>query len=189
MKLFSFKGHCPRIHPDAWIFEDAVIIGDVEIGPRVSVWPGVTIRGDKAGIVIGLGCNIQEHAMLHADPGFPLTLADNVTIGHGVILHGCKIGENSVIGMGATLLNGSEVGACSLVSAGSQLGAGPRYADNSLISGNPARVLMTLGDSDIRGLRETAQEYRDLADSYKRELHRLQREDIGLRACNAGGVR
>ena len=127
--------------------------------------------------------------MLHADPGFPLTLANNVTIGHGVILHGCKIGEYSVIGMGAILLNGSAVGACSLVTAGSQLGAGPRYADNSLISGNPARILMTLGESDIEGLRETAQEYRDLAESYKRELHCLQPEEIGLQARNSGDVR
>jgi len=189
MKLFAFKGHRPRIHPDAWIFENAVIIGDVEIGPGSSVWPGVTIRGDKARIVVGAGCNIQEHAMLHADPGFPLTLADNVTIGHGVILHGCSIGENSVIGMGATLLNGSAVGACSLVTAGSQLGAGPRYADNSLISGSPGRVLMTLGDSDVEELRETAQEYRDLADNYRRELHPLHPEDIGLQASNTGSVR
>lgn len=178
MKLFAFQGLRPRIHPDAYVFEDAVIIGDVHIGPGASIWPGVTIRGDKARIAIGANSNIQEHAMLHADPGYPLTLEENVTIGHGVMLHGCYVGAHSVIGIGAILLNGSKVGSCSLVTAGSQLGAGPEFADNSLISGNPARVLMTLDASDIEGLRDTAREYQALADAYRRDLHRLQPHEI-----------
>ncbi|WP_175951554.1 gamma carbonic anhydrase family protein [Burkholderia sp. BCC0405] len=189
MKLFAFQGLRPRIHPDAYVFEDAVIIGDVEIGPGVSIWPGVTIRGDKARILIGAGSNIQEHAMLHADPGYPLTLGENVTIGHGVMLHGCDVGSHSVIGIGAILLNGSKVGSCSLVTAGSQLGAGPPFADNSLISGNPARVLMTLGVSDIGGLRDTAREYQDLAEAYRRDLHPLRPDEIRLESRRAGGVR
>lgn len=180
MKLFSFQGHQPRIHPSAYIFEDAVIIGDVEIGPGVSIWPGVTIRGDKARIVIGAGSNIQEHAMLHADPGFPLTVGENVTIGHGVMLHGCDIGKNTVIGIGAILLNGSKVDADSLVTAGSLLSAGPQFTAGSLISGNPARVLMTLSPSDIQGLRDTAKEYQDLAEAYRHKLHPLHPNDIGL---------
>jgi carbonic anhydrase/acetyltransferase-like protein (isoleucine patch superfamily) len=178
MKLFAFQGLRPQIHPDAYVFEDAIIIGDVHIGPGASIWPGVTIRGDKARIAIGANSNIQEHAMLHADPGYALTLEENVTIGHGVMLHGCHVGAHSVIGIGAILLNGSQVGSCSLVTAGSQLGAGPRFADNSLISGNPARVLMTLGASEIEGLRETAREYKALADAYRSELHRLQPDEI-----------
>lgn len=188
MKLFAFQGLRPRIHPDAYVFENAVIIGDVEIGPGVSIWPGVTIRGDKAPIVIGAGTNIQEHAMLHADPGYPLRLGENVTIGHGVMLHGCDVGAHSVIGIGAILLNGSKVGSCSLVAAGSQLGAGPRLAENSLISGNPARVLMTLDISDIEGLRDTAKEYQDLAKAYRRELRPLRSDEIGLESRSAGGV-
>lgn len=186
MKLFAFEGLRPRIHPEAYIFEDAVIIGDVEIGPGASIWPGVTIRGDKAPITIGANTNVQEHAMLHADPGHPLTLEQGVTVGHGVMLHGCHVGAYSVIGIGAILLNGSKVGSCSLVTAGSQLGAGPRFADNSLISGNPARVLMTLADSDIEGLRDTAREYTELANAYRRGLHRLQPDEPELRRAGGG---
>lgn len=189
MKLFEFQGRRPRIHPDAYVFEDAVIIGDVELGPGVSIWPGVTIRGDKAPITIGAGSNVQEQAMLHADPGFPLKLGENVTIGHGVMLHGCEVGAHSVIGIGAILLNGSKVGACCLVTAGSQLGAGPRLADNSLIAGNPARILMTLGNSDIEGLRDTAKEYQDLAEAYRRDLRPLRPGEIGPDSLSTGGVR
>ena len=173
MKIYAFEGHVPRIHPSAYVFEDAVIIGDVEIGPGASIWPGVSIRGDKAPIRVGAGSNVQEHAMLHADPGSPLTVGDNVTIGHGVMLHGCDIGANSVIGIGAILLNGAQVAADSLVTAGSQLGAGPSFPAGSLIAGSPARVLMPLSASDIQGLRDTAKEYQDLAEAYRRGLRPL----------------
>lgn len=171
MKLYAFQGRSPRIHSSAYVFEDAVIIGDVDIGAGVSIWPGVTIRGDKAPIIIGAGSNIQEHSMLHADPGFPLTVGENVTIGHGVMLHGCDIGKNTVIGMGAILLNGSKAGENCLVTAGSLLSAGPQFPAGSLISGNPAKILMTLGSSDIQGLRETAKEYQELATAYRHKLH------------------
>lgn len=167
MTIYSFQGCTPRIHPSAYVSNDAVIIGDVEIGPNVSVWPGVTIRGDKAPIVVKAGSNIQEHAMLHADPGYPLTIAENVTIGHGVMLHGCTVGTNCVIGIGAILLNGARVDADSMVTAGAIVGAGPNFPCGSLISGNPARVLMALSRSDIQGLRDTAIEYQQLASAYR----------------------
>lgn len=173
MKIYAFDGRSPRIHPSAYVFEDAVIIGDVEIGPDASIWPGVTIRGDKAPIKVGAGSNIQEHAMLHADPGSPLTVGDNVTIGHGVMLHGCDVGANSVIGIGAILLNGALVAPDSMVTAGSLLGAGPAFPAGSMIAGNPARVLMPLSASDIQGLRDTAKEYQDLAEAYRRRLRPL----------------
>lgn len=167
MTIYSFQGRSPRIHPSAYVFDDAVIIGDVEIGPKVSVWPGVTIRGDKAPIMIKTGSNIQEHAMLHADPGYPLTIAENVTIGHGVMLHGCTVGANSVVGIGAILLNGAHVGADCMVTAGTMLSAGPNFPSGSLISGSPAKVLMALSPSDIQGLRDTAIEYQELATAYR----------------------
>jgi carbonic anhydrase/acetyltransferase-like protein (isoleucine patch superfamily) len=167
MKIYSFQGVRPRIDPTAYVFDDAVIIGDVEIGPRVSVWSGVTIRGDKARIEIKEGCNVQEHAMLHADPGFPLTIEPNATIGHGAMLHGCHVGANTVVGIGAILLNGVKVGADCLVTAGASLSAGPNYPSGSMISGSPAKVLMKLSDSDIRNLQDTAVEYQELAAAYR----------------------
>lgn len=185
MKIYNFQGHSPRIHPSAYIFDDAVIIGDVEIGPHVSIWPGVVIRGDKAPIVVQAGSNIQERAVLHADPGFPLHVAENVTVGHGVVLHGCTIGDNSVIGIGAVVLNGARVAANSMVTATSLVSAGPNPPAGSLISGNPARVLMTLSESDLQNLRETAKEYRALAEAYRRELGTLYMPDATVLTANA----
>jgi carbonic anhydrase/acetyltransferase-like protein (isoleucine patch superfamily) len=170
MKIYSFQGVSPRIDPTAYVFDDAVIIGDVEIGPRVSIWPGVTIRGDKAKIVIAQGANIQERAMLHADPGFPLMIEANVTVGHGVMLHGCTLGTHTVVGIGAVLLNGVRVGSDCMVTAGALLSAGPSYPAGSLISGSPGKVLMKLSESDIRNLHDTAVEYQDLADAYRKGL-------------------
>ena len=170
MKVYAYQGIVPRIHPSAYVFDNAVIIGDVDIGPHVSVWPGVTIRGDKAKIVIAEGSNVQEHAVLHADPGHPLRIDRNCTIGHGVVLHGCTLGSHTVVGIGAVLLNGVHVGDDCLIAAGSLLSAGPRYASGSLIAGSPAKVLMGLSESDIRNLRDTATEYQELAAAYRQGL-------------------
>ncbi|MBR8221961.1 gamma carbonic anhydrase family protein [Burkholderia ambifaria] len=169
MKTYSFNGVSPQIHPDAWVFEDAVIIGDVQIGPNVSIWPSVIIRGDKERIVIGAASNVQERAVLHADPGFPLVIGEGVTVGHCAVLHGCTVGTYSVIGIGAILLNGVRVGDSCLVTAGALLSAGPAYASGSMIAGSPARVLINLSDSDIRNLKDTAVEYQELAALYRRE--------------------
>ncbi len=170
MTIYSFQDRAPRIHPSAYISDDAIIIGDVEIGANVNVWPGVVIRGDKAPIVVRAGSNIQEGAVLHADPGYALTIEEDVTVGHGVILHGCTIGRNSVIGIGAIVLNGAQVPPDSLVTAGTLVSAGSKLPPRSLLSGNPARVLMTLSESDVLAHRDTAQEYRDLADAYRTGL-------------------
>lgn len=185
MKIYSFRDIAPRIHPSAFIFDNAVIIGDVEIGANVNIWPGVVIRGDKAPIVIKAGSNIQEGAVLHADPGFALTIEEDVTVGHAVVLHGCKIGRNTVIGIGAIVLNGAQVPPDSLVTAGTLVSAGPNLSARSLISGNPARVLMELSESDVVAHKETAQEYRELADVYRDELRQL---DVSLAPTSDGGT-
>jgi len=173
MKVYKFKGMSPNIHPESYIFDDVVIIGDVVIEKNVSIWPGVTIRGDKAPIIIREGSNIQEHAVLHADPGYPLVVEKNVTIGHGVLLHGCVIGENSVIGIGASLLNGSSVPTNSMVTAGSMLSAGPKFEANSMISGSPGKKLMSLSESDIQHLKYTALEYQELSVDYQNHLEKI----------------
>ena len=167
MNIYSFNNKSPRIDPSAFIFENATIIGDVVIGKNVSVWPGVTIRGDKEKIIIEDGANIQEHSILHTDPGYPLLISENVTVGHNVVLHGCSIGRNSVIGIGSTLLNGVKINENCLITAGSLISAGPTYPANSMISGNPAKVLMEMQSSDIKNLQDTAKEYMDLAKEYR----------------------
>jgi carbonic anhydrase/acetyltransferase-like protein (isoleucine patch superfamily) len=173
MRIYSFRGVAPRIHPSAYIFDNVIIIGDVEIGENVNIWPGVVIRGDKAPIVIKAGSNIQECAVLHADPGFSLTIEEDVTVGHAAVLHGCRIGRNSVIGIGAIVLNGAQVPSDSLVTAATLVSTGPQLPARSLISGNPARVLMALSESDVVAHKETAQEYRDLSNIYRDELQQL----------------
>ncbi|GAA1103268.1 MULTISPECIES: gamma carbonic anhydrase family protein [Kitasatospora] len=170
MKTYSFQGVQPRIHPSVYAFDDVVVIGDVEIGADVSLWPGVTVRGDKGPVRIGRGSNVQDHAMLHSDPDHPLVLGTDVTVAHGALLHGCTIGAGTVVGIGAVVLNGVTVGESSRISAGVVLSAGPQYRPRSLIAGNPASVLMTLSDSDVAVLDETAAEYRELADRYRTRL-------------------
>lgn len=173
MKAYAFRGISPIIDTDAYVFDDVVIIGDVEIEKNVSLWPGVIIRGDKEKIVIKAGSNVQEHCVLHADPGMPLVIGNNATIGHNVTLHGCTVGADTVVGIGAILLNGAFVGDHCLITAGSVLSAGPRFASGSLISGSPARVLMHLSESDMQNLRDTAKEYQDLAVAYRESLKSL----------------
>lgn len=186
MRTYSFEGVSPRIHPGVYAFDDVLVIGDVEIEADVSLWPGVTIRGDKGGVRIGRGSNIQDHSMLHSDPDRPLTVGRDVTIAHDVMLHGCSIGDGSVIGIGAVLLNGVVVGESSRVSAGVVLSAGPLLPPRSLIAGTPASVLMRLSDSDVAVLDETAAEYRELAARYRTGLRRVSVPGRGASDARAG---
>ncbi|GAA4560690.1 gamma carbonic anhydrase family protein [Streptomyces collinus] len=174
MRTYSFQGIEPRVHPSVYAFDDVVVIGDVEIGEDVSLWPGVTVRGDKGTVRIGRGSNIQDHAMLHSDPGAPLDIGRDVTVAHSAVLHGCSVGSGTVVGIGAMLLNGVSVGESCRVSAGAVLSAGPVYPPRSLIAGTPPSVLMTLSDSDVSVLDETAAEYRELAAQYRTGLRRVE---------------
>lgn len=174
MKIYSFKGISPKIHSSAYLFDDVVIIGDVEIGAEASICPGVVIRGDKSPILVGARSNIQDNSILHSDPDFQIKISENVTIGHGCILHGCEIGMNAVVGMGSVVLNGANISANSLVSASSLVGGGPKFPEGSFISGNPAKVLMGLGAEDIQNLIDTAQEYVDLANEWRDNLQVVQ---------------
>lgn len=173
MSVYGFHGRYPLIHPSAYVFDNVTVIGDVEIGPDVSLWPGVTIRGDKGAVRIGAGANVQDHAMVHSDPDHPVIIGAHVTIAHSAVLHGCTVGDGSVIGIGAIVLNGAVIGEHSRVSAGALVGAGPSYPAASLIAGSPGSVLMSLSKSDIDILVATAGEYRDLAQEYRRHLEVL----------------
>jgi carbonic anhydrase/acetyltransferase-like protein (isoleucine patch superfamily) len=142
-----------------WVADNASIVGNVEIGEDVGVWFGAVIRGDNELIRVGRGSNVQDLCVLHTDPGFPLTIGEGCTIGHRAILHGCSIGANSLVGMGATILNGAVIGNNCLVGAGALITEGKTFADNSLIVGSPAKVVRELDDAGVERLRRSAAHY------------------------------
>lgn len=142
-----------------WVAPAAHVIGNVRLGEDVGVWFGAVIRGDNELIQIGDRTNIQELCMMHTDPGAPITIGDECTIGHSAILHGCTIGSGSLIGMGATVLNRARIGSGCLVGANSLVPEGKEYPDNSLILGAPAKVVRTLSDEEVARLRFSARHY------------------------------
>jgi carbonic anhydrase/acetyltransferase-like protein (isoleucine patch superfamily) len=161
MPLYALDEFSPALPPDQryWIAPNAQVIGKVRLERDASVWFGVVLRGDNEEILIGARSNVQDGSLLHTDPGFPLTIGPDCTIGHHAILHGCTIGENSLIGMGATLLNGARIGRNSLVGANALVTEGKEFPDNSLIVGSPAKLVRSLDDAAIAKLRESAAHY------------------------------
>ncbi|RVC74023.1 gamma carbonic anhydrase family protein [Mesorhizobium sp. M4A.F.Ca.ET.022.05.2.1] len=161
MPTYTIDGKAPTFE-DAdsnWIAPDATLIGDISIGRDAGFWFGVVIRGDNEPITVGAGTNVQEHTVMHTDPGFPLTIGTGCTIGHRALLHGCTIGDNSLIGMGAIVLNGARIGRNSLVGAGALVTEGKVFPDNSLIVGSPARVVRELDEAAVARLRGSAAHY------------------------------
>lgn len=161
MPLYAIDGVAPQT-PAAdryWIAPNATVIGNVAIGDEVGIWFGVVIRGDNERITIGPRTNVQENCIFHTDYGFPLTIEEDCTIGHGVILHGCAIGAGSLIGMGATLLNGAKIGRNCLVGAGALVTEGKAFEDGSLIVGSPAKAVRTLDADAIARLKLSAALY------------------------------
>ncbi|MET0218108.1 MAG: gamma carbonic anhydrase family protein [Burkholderiales bacterium] len=159
---------------DYWIAPDATVIGSVVLEQNVSIWFKVVIRGDSDLITIGENSNIQETSVLHADPGFPLTLGRNVSVGHMVMLHGCTIGENSLIGIGATILNGTVIGKNCLIGGHAFIAEGKVIPDGSLVIGAPGRVVRQLTDEQIADIRRTADHY---VENFKRFRRDMKRED------------
>lgn len=152
-----------------WVAPDAQIIGDVRLGEDVGIWFGAVLRGDNDPIIIGARSNIQDGVMVHTDPGMGVFIGEGCTIGHHAIIHGCTIGSNSLIGMGATILNGARIGNNCLVGANALVTEGKTFPDNSLIVGSPARVVRTLDETAIAGLRLSA-------DNYVRNWQRFARD-------------
>ncbi|RVD60318.1 gamma carbonic anhydrase family protein [Mesorhizobium sp. M8A.F.Ca.ET.165.01.1.1] len=175
MPLYAIDGTEPSF-ADAdsnWIAPDATLIGDVRIGRNAGFWFGVVIRGDNEPIVIGADTNVQEHTVMHTDPGFPLTIGEGCTIGHRAMLHGCTIGDNSLIGMGAIVLNGARIGKNSLVGAGALVTEGKEFPDNSLIVGSPAKAIRVLDDAAVERLRGSAAHYVANAGRFKAGLKKV----------------
>lgn len=147
--IYALEGIAPDLAADAWVAPDADVIGRVVLEAASSVWFGAVLRGDNEEIRLGHGSNIQENSVLHTDPGFPLAIGPNCTIGHRAMLHGCTIGEGSLIGMGATVLNGAKIGRGCLIGAGALITEGKEIPDHSLVMGAPGRLVRVL-DAEAR---------------------------------------
>lgn len=168
--IYTFEGKTPKIADGVFVAPNSSVIGNVEVAENASVWFGVVIRGDNDLMRIGEGSNIQDNSVLHSDPGFPLTIGRNCTIGHSAIVHGCTIGDGTLIGMGATILNGAVIGQNCLIGAGALVTENSKIPDNSLVVGAPARVKRSLSEEQIETLGENARHYQENSKRFTRGL-------------------
>ena len=160
----------PRIDATAYVADGAQLIGDVVLGPEASVWFNAVLRGDTEQITVGPGSNVQDGAILHADPGFPCTVGAGVVTGHGAILHGCRIGDDCLIGMGAIILNGATIGPGSIVAAGALIPEGKEFPSRSLIMGAPGKVVREVTAQDLERIAAGARHYQERAGIYRTQL-------------------
>lgn len=170
MTLYALDGIAPEIAEDSWIAPDANLIGKIVIETGASVWFGATLRGDNEEIRIGTGSNVQENTVMHTDMGFPLTIGTNCTIGHKALLHGCQVGDNSLIGMGAVILNGAKIGKNCLIGANALITENKVIPDGSLVMGAPGKVVRQLDDAAINGLTLSALSYQENARRFRAGL-------------------
>ena len=173
MPLYAVRGAIPSVPADSWVAPSADLIGDVQLGHEVGIWFGAVIRADNTPITVGDRTNIQEGAMLHSDPGASLVIGAGVTVGHHAILHGCTVGDNSLIGMGATVLNRAVIGEDSLVGAGALVTEGKAFPPGSLLVGSPAKVARPLREEEIAALRVSAAHYAERQRDYAAGLTRV----------------
>ena len=173
MAIFKLGDLTPSIHATAWVADSAEVIGSVLLGEDVSIWFGTVIRGDTETITVGKGSNIQDNSVLHADYNMPLVVGENVTVGHHVMLHGCTIGDNSLVGIQAVVLNGAKIGKNCLVGAGALVTEGKEFPDGSMIIGSPAKAVRQLSPEQIEGLKKSAQHYVNNAARYKTGLKKI----------------
>jgi carbonic anhydrase/acetyltransferase-like protein (isoleucine patch superfamily) len=173
MALYQLDEHTPQLAVGAWVADSAQVIGHVELAEDASVWFGAILRGDTELLRIGKGSNVQDGSVLHADIGFPLTLGENVTVGHQVMLHGCAVGDGSLIGIQAVVLNGARIGKHCLVGAGALVTEGKEFPDGSMIIGSPAKVVRQLTPEQIAGLQHSAEHYVANAKRFKAGLKKI----------------
>lgn len=173
MTCYSLGALTPTLHDTAFIAAEATIIGHARLDAHTSVWPGAVLRADNEPIVVGQGSNIQEGAVLHTDPGCPLTLGKDVTVGHQAMLHGCTIGDGALVGIQAVILNNAVIGKNCLVGAGALVTEGKVFPERSLIIGAPAKAVRTLTDDEVANLLDNARRYVERAARYKTELRAI----------------
>ena len=172
MSLYALDGIAPTLPEDAsaYVAPGAQVIGDVRLGPRVGIWFNAVLRGDNEPITIGAGSNVQDGCVLHTDPGFPLAVGEDVTVGHMAVLHGCTVGAGSLIGMGAMVLNGARIGRGCLIGAKALVTEGKDIPDGSVVMGSPGKIVKTLDDEGASDLAEAAERYRRRILQYRAGL-------------------
>lgn len=156
----------PTLDSQAWVAPNAMLLGDVSVGARASVWYAAVIRADQERITVGSETNIQDGAILHADPGLPLVIGDRVSVGHGAVLHGCTVGDDALVGMRATVLNGARIGTGCLIAAGSVVLEGADIPPRSLVAGVPGRVRRETTEAEAQSIQSNAENYLRLAEQH-----------------------
>ena len=173
MALYQLDEHSPRLGDGAWVADSAQVIGNVDLAEHASVWFGAILRGDTESLTIGKGSNVQDGSVLHADIGHPVVIGENVTVGHQVVLHGCTVGDGSLIGIQAVVLNGAKIGKHCLVGAGALVTEGKEFPDGSMIFGSPAKVVRQLTPEQIAGLQRSAEHYVANAKRFAKSLKNI----------------
>lgn len=173
MAIYELDGKAPVLGNGAYVADSAQVMGDVVMADNASVWFGVVARGDSETITIGRNSNVQDGSVLHADPGMPLVIGDNVSVGHMVMLHGCTVGDGSLIGIGAVVLNGARIGKNCIVGANSLVTEGKSFPDGSMIMGSPAKVVRELAPEQIAGIHRIAPHYVDNARRFRSGLKKI----------------
>ena len=173
MSIYRLGDHVPEIDASSFVADSATVIGKVSLHANTSVWFGATLRGDNERITIGENSNVQEGTVMHTDIGHPLDIGKNVTIGHQAMLHGCTVGDGSLIGIQAVILNGAKIGKGCLVGAGALVTEGKEFPDNSLIIGTPAKAVRTLTEEDVARLLASADSYVQRGQLFKTQLKKI----------------
>lgn len=173
MAIYQLADDQPLIDPSAWVADNATVIGRVRLGAGSSIWYGCVLRGDNETITIGRNANVQDGSVLHTDAGVPLTLGDRVSVGHLAMLHGCSVGDNTLIGIRAVLLNGARIGRDCIVGAGALVTEGKEFPDGALIVGSPAKVVRLLTPEQIGHLAWTAEHYVENATRHRTLTRRI----------------
>lgn len=173
MAVYELDGVVPKLADDVYVAPNAQVMGNIEMGPASSVWFGAVLRGDNDLIKIGARSNIQDNSVLHTDPGMPLTLGEGVIVGHQVMLHGCTIGDNTLIGIGATVLNGAKIGKNCLIGAHALITEGKEIPDGSMVVGAPGKIIRTLNEQQISMLKLNAEVYVTNAKRFKAGLKEI----------------
>lgn len=173
MAIYALDHQQPEIHASAYVAHEATVVAKVVLKENSSIWPGATLRGDNEPIVIGKGSNVQEGAVLHTDPGSPLSIGENVTVGHQAMLHGCTVGDGSLIGIQAVVLNDAVIGKNCLIGACALVTTGMKIPDRSMVLGSPAKIIRQLTDEEIEGMHRGIQSYVTRAALFKEKLKRI----------------
>jgi len=165
--IYDFENNTPILHPNSWVANNAVLIGKVILKKDANIWFNVILRGDIETITIGEESNVQDGSVFHTDPGCPLTLGRNVTVGHMVMLHGCEVDDNTLIGIGSTILNKTKIGKNCIIGANTLITENKIIPDNSLVLGSPGKIIREVTEKEIEGIKENAKHY---VDNYKKYL-------------------